>query len=191
MGSTWQKVISAVKESNNKLPLVGKTTNYGDTKFIYRQDNDFSSKTNRKGALKSYIDDKGNLLPANPNGSASIQSHVRGGNSKDSPFISFTDPSHSNGVKSYGREKISVNLKKIGDDIKAGKLPNTQIISHNELKSSLQKSVNEAKIRYESNPTPKNRARLERSVNDLNNVKRDGECLIKGCIPSEYIFRSK
>ena len=82
-------------------------------------------------------------------------------------------------------------LRHRGDDIKAGKLPNTQIISHNELKSSLQKSVNEAKIRYESNPTPKNRARLERSVNDLNNVKRDGECLIKGCIPSEYIFRSK
>ncbi|OOF35554.1 hypothetical protein BKK48_09660 [Rodentibacter heidelbergensis] len=190
----WGRTIKGLPKavnSNKNLPIIGKTIGYGDVKLIYRQDDNFLSKNNHKGALKAYIGENGDLIPANPTGSASVQSHVRGGNSKNSPFISFTDPRYSNGVKSYGKETISINLQRLSDDIKAGKLPNTQIILHSELKYFLDGLVNDARARYELNSTTRNRVKLERAIDDLNNVKRDGECLIKGCVPSEYILRGK
>lgn len=35
--------------------------------------------------------------------------------------------------------------------------------------------------------TDKNEKSLTKAEQDLNNAIRDGECLIKGCIPADYI----
>lgn len=52
---------------------------------------------------------------------------------------------------------------------------------------TLNENVSKAEKRYRDNPTERNRISLQRAINDVNNIKRDGECLVKGCIPSEYI----
>lgn len=47
--------------------------------------------------------------------------------------------------------------------------------------------VDKAQTRYDNHPSPKNRERLKRAQMDLENAKSDGELLIKGTVPAEYI----
>ncbi|MGO1251596.1 hypothetical protein [Psychrobacter sp.] len=49
--------------------------------FVIRKDNDFFSQTNYKGKPKAYINEKGDLVAANLDGTGSIQTHIRGGDS--------------------------------------------------------------------------------------------------------------
>jgi filamentous hemagglutinin len=51
----------------------------------------------------------------------------------------------------------------------------------------LQNNVDQAQVRYDVNTSPKNAQKLERAKQDLEHAIRDNECLIKGCVPSEYI----
>lgn len=43
-------------------------------------------------------------------------------------------------------------------------------------------------VRHLNNSTPRNSERLSKAFDDLDNIKRDGECLIKGCLPKNYII---
>ncbi|WP_207761596.1 VENN motif pre-toxin domain-containing protein, partial [Caviibacterium pharyngocola] len=172
-------------------PIVGETTNYGKAKFVYRFDDNFESIINSKGNPKAHLNENGDLLPANINGKGSIEAHIRGGNSKYSPYISFTDPVNAQDPKNYGKNKITVDINRLEKDITDGKLSDTEILHHDSLTEYLNNRLEEARIRYISNPTPNNKDRLERSWQDLSNSKRDGECLIKGCLPSNYIIKEK
>ncbi|MBO4108541.1 hypothetical protein J5566_10215 [Streptococcus suis] len=156
-------------------------------KVVSRSDNNFYSQSNHKGAPKAYIDADGNLVPANPNGSGSAVSHVRGGNSSKSPYISTTDLTVSNSPKHYGNQAISIKTRKLQIDIDAERIRGVEIITHDELVSQFTNKVQQVQIRYTNNPTPKNLRALNRANSDLQNIIRDGEVLIKGIVPKKYI----
>lgn len=141
--------------SNEKLPVVGKTTGYGNTDFIYRYDDNFSINVNSKGRMKAYIDNEGNLVPPNIYGKGSIQSQVRGSNPEKSPYISFTDPKYSVTPKNYGKEKISIDINRLEKDVSNNKLLNVEILRHDKVISELNNKLNIAKQRYVDNPSIK------------------------------------
>lgn len=157
------------------------------SKFVFRSDNDFSSTTNEKGAPKAYINADNDLVPPNLNGEGSIQSHIRGGNSKDSPYISTTDPVVAGEIKNYGAHQIAIDVGQMQKDIDAGKLPNVEFLDNASVKSALQQKVDQAERRFAVNPSDESARRLKAAQQDLENATRDGECLIKGCVPSQYI----
>lgn len=51
----------------------------------------------------------------------------------------------------------------------------------------MQKKVEKANEAYKKNPSSDNYGRKLRTEFDLKNATRDNECLIKGCVPKEYI----
>lgn len=55
------------------------------------------------------------------------------------------------------------------------------------MQSELQKKVDKAQKRYDANPSLSNDESLIRAKQDLENATRDNECLISGCIPSDYL----
>ena len=157
-------------------------------KKVIRQDNNFNSPINEKGNLKAYINDDGELVPPNPQGTASIQTQIRGGNSKNSPHISTTDITDNNvRPKAYGNNVIEIDTKKLQEDIDKGIVKDVEIISPKKIQEELQNKIDKAEERYNNNPTDKNMERLDRTKKDLENTKRDNECLIKGCVPKDYI----
>jgi filamentous hemagglutinin len=79
-----EKTMGKVNESN-------KTSTNNVPDYVTRSDNNFTSPINERGQPKAFINADGNLMPANINGTGDIKSHVRGGNSQDTPFISTTD----------------------------------------------------------------------------------------------------
>ena len=62
-----------------------------------------------------------------------------------------------------------------------------EIITNKEVQEHLQNKVEEAQTRYNNNPSFKNESKLKRAQMDLDNATRDGEVLIKGIVPKEYI----
>ena len=194
-GSDELKLVAkGIKSDLKTAELLAKEGNIAESEkiisnvhYILRSDNNFTSMINERGQLKSYIDGSGNLVPANINGKGSIESHIRGGNSINSPYISATDSRFSSSPKLYGKETISIDIEKLEKDINIGRLDNVEVISHESLTNYLENRVNGLKLRYEMNPTAKNAEALDRAISDLSNVKRDGECLIKGCIPQNYL----
>nr|WP_257233360.1 hypothetical protein [Acinetobacter sp. YH12054] len=155
--------------------------------YVTRNDHDFSATENYKGKPKAYINDKGDLVAANPEGTGSVQSHIRGGNSENTPYISTSDPAIAIDSKNYGGEQIKIDTKRLQEDIDAGKISGSQIVTHTEVRKELQSKVDAAQAKYDRNPSKKNRDKLRDANKDLNHAIRDGECLIKGCVPSEYI----
>lgn len=155
--------------------------------FVIRKDNDFFSQTNYKGKPKAYINEKGDLVPANLNGTGSIQTHIRGGDSGNSPHISTTDPSSTNNSKQYGSDQVFIDTRKLQEDISSGKVKGTEIITPLQVQKELSNKLSQAQTRYENNPTKKNKERRDDANRDLSHAIRDGECLIKGTIPSNCI----
>lgn len=84
---------------------------------IYREDkypySPIGSKSNR---LKSYVDSKDNVRPANPNGKATVRDHIRGSEPKksDSPYTSFKGTKNTG--KKYGDQTITVDKAKLQKD---------------------------------------------------------------------------
>jgi len=155
---------------------------------VVRSDRDFSAKTNHSGQKKSFIDEEGTLRPANVDGDTTIQQHVRGGDKKsDSPYISTTDPDYPGAPKDYGDNAIKIDTKRLQNDIKEGKVKDTEIIPPMKVQAELQSKIDIAEKRYNENPSEKNITRLEKAQKDLEHAVRDNECLIKGCVPSDYI----
>ncbi|WP_223435058.1 MULTISPECIES: DUF637 domain-containing protein [unclassified Pseudomonas] len=157
----------------------------GDT--VVRSDNDFSSPVGGNGKPKAYINENGDLVPPNPEGTGSVQTHVRGGGSENSPYISVTDPRAASNPKNYGTHQIEIDVTRLQQDIDSGVLPNTRFLSSREIAAELQSRVDAAREKYTNNPSTKNETSLTRAEADLRNTTRDGECLIKGCVPADYI----
>jgi filamentous hemagglutinin len=154
-----------------------------------RKDNDFSSPLNSKGNPKASTDADGNLNAANPDGTGDIKDHVRGANPDKTPYISTTDNTIATNPKNYGTDQATVDTRQLQRDINNGTVDGTktQIVTPVEVQATLQKQVDAAQARYEANPTPNNKERLDRATDDLQKTKNDGECLVKGCIPAPYI----
>ncbi|TFY84768.1 filamentous hemagglutinin N-terminal domain-containing protein [Pseudomonas nabeulensis] len=156
-------------------------------KYVLRSDNDFSSPLNEKGAPKAYINANNELVPANLEGTGSIQSHIRGGNSKNSPYISTTDPVIAGETKNYGAQQIAIDVGQMQKDIEAGTLTNVEFIDNASVKAALQQKIDQAQVKYTATGNAESERRLKAAQRDLENATRDGECLIKGCVPSRYI----
>ncbi|WP_284118134.1 hypothetical protein [Acinetobacter seifertii] len=101
------------------------------------------------------------MVAANPNGTGSIQSHIRGGNESNTSYISTTDPKSTSESKNYGGQQIEIDTKRLHEDIVAGKIKNTQIIPHEDVKRELQVKVDEAQEKFSQNPTPRNSEKLK------------------------------
>jgi hypothetical protein len=156
---------------------------------VYRQDNKpYSNEGRQPGRLKSGIDENGDLLPANKDGTATIQDHVRGTEPKksDSPYTSFSEGKPGIGKK-YGDNVIELDVKKLEGDIANGKVKDVEVIRPKEVQSELQKKIDSAEQKYNNNPTENNLKRLEAAKQDLEHAQRDAEVLVKGKIPAEYI----
>jgi len=86
-----------------------------------------------------------------------------------------------------GTDKIEIDVKRLQQDIDSGVLPNTKFLTNQEVTTELQTKVDAARDKFTNNSTPKNQTSLDRAETDLANAVRDGECLIKGCVPADYI----
>ncbi|MBC8999895.1 DUF637 domain-containing protein [Pseudomonas sp. N40(2020)] len=155
--------------------------------IVVRSDNDFSATVNGNGKPKAHINENGDLVPPNIDGTGSVQSHVRGGSAENSPYISVTDPSATSNPKDYGTNKIEIDVKRLQQDIDSGALPDTKFLTSQQVAAELQSKVDAARTRYTNNPSNKNKESLINAERDLGNATRDGECLIKGCVPADYI----
>jgi filamentous hemagglutinin len=155
---------------------------------VTRRDNDFAATVNYKGKPKAHTDADGNLIAANPEGTGSVQSHVLGTNPKNTPYISTTDPELTSTPKNYGDNQISVNSRDLQRDINAGRVSqDVEIVPPAKLQAELQSKIDAAQVRYDGNPSPANKESLDRANQALGFAVRDGECLVKGCIPAPYI----
>ena len=153
---------------------------------IIRRDNNPYDSIGRSGK-KSHIDKNGDLFPANPKGKATVEQHIRGAEpaKSDSPYTSFS--ADSNTPKSYGNKKITVDSQRLKKDIDSGKLKDVEMVDQESIGGKLQKKIDEAQAKYDSNPSKKNAKLLERRKMDLKNTQRDKEILIKGKVPKKYI----
>ncbi|MDR7378436.1 hypothetical protein J2X19_003130 [Rhodoferax ferrireducens] len=188
-----QKVINAARIENNvraddTLQYVNNTAPINVPAVVTRSDNNFAATTNDKGALKAFINEQGDLVSANPAGTGSIQSQVRGGNSQNSSLISTTDPTSAEAPKVYGSQKIEIDTRNLQRDVNSGQAAqNIEIIPPSTVQEALENRVAEAQRRFDNNPSKNNSDSLKRARDDLANTQRDGECLISPCIPSTYI----
>ena len=157
---------------------------------VIRSDHDFTSQINHKNRPKAYLDEQGNLIPANPNGIGSIQTHIRGSAPENTPFISTSDPNSTNGPKDYGPNQITINTKALQTDINNGIIKDVTIVTPEEILIELENKVNKVQKRYDANPTKGNSDKLNNAKRDLNNAIRDGECLIKGIVHCIYINKN-
>jgi hypothetical protein len=156
---------------------------------VTRRDNDFSATENYKGNSKAHTDFEGNLIAANPEGTGSIQSHVRGSNPDNTPWISTTDPRLADTPKYYGSTQIVINARDLQRDINAGRvIQNVEIVPPQSVQAELQTKIDAAQARYDRVPSPENEKRLITAQTDLANAIRDGECLIRPCVPAPYII---
>ena len=156
---------------------------------ITRKDNYAQSSEGRiPGSRKSYIDEEGNLNPANKDGNATPIQHVRGSEpaKSDSPYTSFSEEGTSS-PKNYGDKEISIDRGKLRNDIESGKVKDVEIIENKGLLRMHDEAIAKAQERYDANPSPKNLERLERANMDKQNSLRDNEVLIKGVVPKKYI----
>jgi hypothetical protein len=155
--------------------------------FVVRTDNNFESPVNDKGAPKARIDAGGDLVPANLEGAGDIKSHIRGGNSKDSPHISTTDPSQAETTKIFGSDKRTIDTTGLQSGIDSGKVTGTEIIPTGAVRQNLESRINDLEAAYTANPTQRNADRIVDAKRDLQNAIDAGEVLIKGTVPAEYI----
>ena len=155
---------------------------------VVRQDNNFPSPVNERGNPKARLDDNGDLVPPNPKGTGDVKDQVRGGNSDKSPYISTTDPTQPGAnPRQYGNQEITIDTKRLQAEIEAGTVKDVTIIPPKQVREVLEGRLEAAQRRVDANRTPKNVDRLKRAQDDLSNAVADGECLIKGCVPSRFI----
>ncbi len=159
--------------------------------FIYRQDDRPYSPTGKmEGRIKSHVNSKGEIEPANINGKTTIQQHVRGSEpvKSESPYTSFSSIKPGTGLnKSYGNYIIEVDIKKLEKDINDGLAKDVQILKHEEVLSDLQEKIDIAQKKVDLNPSKKNLESLDKSKQDFTHSTRDKEVLIKGIVPSKYL----
>jgi hypothetical protein len=155
---------------------------------VVRQDNDFSSPVNDRGNPKPRLDENGNLIPANPNGTGSIRDQVRGANPDRSPFNSTTDPTQPGAnPRQFGTSEVTIDTRRLMAEIEAGTVRDVEIVPPAQVREVLEGLIGDAQRRFNANPNDRNAERLRRAQDDLTNATTDGECLIRGCVPSRFI----
>ncbi len=105
--------------------------------------------------------------------------------------ISVTDPIAASNPKNYGADEIEIDVKRLQRDIDSGALPDTKFLTNQQVTAELQSKLDAARARYTRNPSENNSDSLINAERDLGNAKRAGECLIMGCVPTDYIKRVK
>ena len=151
------------------------------------------------------MDTEGNLVPANPDGTSTPLEHLYGMDPAkgNSPYSSFM--TEEGGVaKTYGAQEIEVDIVRLNADIEAGKVPGVEIVHPDEIKVMMRTEIEEiASVDYDAafkNGSPGieeyvdtlglsrgKSAAVARRLRALYNTQRDGEYLIKGIIPGDYL----
>lgn len=155
---------------------------------VFREDSrPYDSEGKTPGTRKSYIDEDGNIQPADPIGKTTPTQHVGGSepSKSSSPYTSFKEEPGTG--KAFGDQTTEVDVARLKDDIASGKVKDVEVVDHDELMKLHDERVSAAQERYDNNPTPKNAEKLARAQRDQANSARDGEMLIKGTVPSEYV----
>jgi filamentous hemagglutinin family protein len=155
---------------------------------VIRKDRDFTATVNHKGNPKASVDDQGNLNAANPTGTGGVYTHVQGSNPANTPYISTSDTTLTDAPKNYGNNQVQIDTRELQRDINVGKVSqDIQIVTPQQVQAELQAKVDAAQAKYDASPTPKNADALKRANEVLGYATRDGECLIKGCVPAPYL----
>ncbi len=183
VGALLKRGVGLFKRLSSKLlnrpPKVPK-------RIIVRRDDFLYSKQGKKpGSLKSHIDDKGNLQPANSVGKTSATAHVKGSSASDSPYTSFSKAEGAG--KNYGSKKIELDADRLKKDIKSGKVKDVEIVEHEELLLLHDEKIKEKQLKFDKNPSPNNKEKLDAAITDKSHSVRDNEILIKGTVPKDYI----
>lgn len=178
---------------------------------VIRQDDDFTSQYNARGIRKSYLNESGDLIPANPDGQITVIQHVFGGRNAaakgDSQFSSFQTPRPNGFAKNYGAYTIQLDLNKLKSDLDSGLNQEIQIVSHDSLTAAIQSTIEEITGRkvqlpeFEGDPSPNDILNISRAfelsktkerqatarVQAFYNARRDNELLVGGKVPRRYL----
>ncbi|MEV5242885.1 hypothetical protein AB0K89_27810 [Streptomyces cinnamoneus] len=173
---------------------------------LRRQDENFSDPRNKKNQRKSYINEDGDLVPANPDGDATIVDHIVGVDpaKSDSPYTSTSRDGAE--AKNYGGKTIRIDLPKLRADIASGKVKGVEVYSPEQVEAAIQAAADKTAGYHidltipPKTPRPKARkiaeklgfdkettAIITQRMMDMMHTRRDAEWLIKGVVPSEYI----
>ncbi|WP_229356136.1 hypothetical protein [Streptomyces sp. UNOB3_S3] len=181
-----------------------------DVPNLKRHDSNFSDTHNHKGQRKSYLNEDGDLVPANPDGDASIVDHIVGREPKksESPYTSTSEDGAN--AKDYGGQKIQIDLPRLVDDIAKGKVKGVEVYSPKEVEEAIQQSADKIAGRPVDIGVPPNTPHpeidemaqkiakdlglgkaktksLAQRMKDMMHTRRDSEWLIKGIVPHDYI----
>ncbi|WP_329340598.1 hypothetical protein OG252_32715 [Streptomyces sp. NBC_01352] len=181
----------------------------GDEPPIIRQDDDFSATHNQYGLRKSRFDPDTGIVPANPDGKITPLEHVLGGaNPKAKESSQFTSFAPKDGTgKVYGAQEVSIDYRRLQADIDAGKVQNVEILRPEQIQQSISDDITKTAGKdVEVPPTlkPTDTDAVTKFVNDLGlskgktskvhrrvmallNTRRDGEWLISGIVPKDYV----
>ncbi|MFI9030352.1 hypothetical protein [Streptomyces sp. NPDC053560] len=181
----------------------------GDEPEVIRQDDDFGATHNTFGLRKSRFDPDVGIVPAKPDGTITPLEHVLGGANKDakeaSQFTSFA-PKDGTG-KVYGAQEVSIDYRRLQQDIDAGRVPGVEIWRPERIQRDISGEINKVAGKEIDVPTTlkpsdtdavtqfvkeqglsKSKAsKVQRRVMALLNTRRDGEWLISGIVPKEYV----
>jgi hypothetical protein len=171
---------------------------------LTRGDKDFSSPVNRLGTRKSHLDVRGDLVPANPEGGASVVEHVVGRRSPvkgDSPYSSFTSPGARAEVQ-FGGSTIEVDVVRLQADIDAGLVPGVDVVAPHRVQAAIQADADRIAGRpvdlYVRKGHAASAARsyglgaeataaLRQRMIDMANAQRHHEWMIRGVVPARYV----
>ena len=169
-----------------------------------------SSKLNDKERPKSYIDEDGNLVPCDPSGKTSPLQHINA--DKDakavSPWTSFSTRDSATRPKYYGSNEITLDAERLARD--AARLPGVTILSPDEIqltfRENISKIIDDAGVKFDVDDvlklgpekfdeavaalglSGKATSRVMRNLKGLYFNMRDGEWLVGGVIPKDYII---
>ncbi|GCB43614.1 hypothetical protein [Streptomyces sp. NL15-2K] len=182
---------------------------------LVRQDNFFTTAVDAKGLRKSHFDPDVGIVPANPEGRTTALQHVTGSENaarkSNSPFTSFAVVGSP---KIYGDLEVTLDVFKLGQDIKAGRVQNVAILPAHDLRRLISEQIEltiKKRLDFHSALTgdsPRQDVLAFLKNNDVNlvgkggkdliskissdvrvllNTSRDQEWLIKGVIPKSYL----
>ncbi|WP_258052818.1 hypothetical protein [Streptomyces sp. Ru73] len=181
----------------------------GDDPEVIRQDDDFGATHNTFGLRKSRFDPDIGIVPAKPDGTITPLEHVLGGANKDakeaSQFTSFA-PRDGTG-KVYGAHEVSVDYRRLQADIDAGRVRDVEIWRPERIQQDIAGEINKAAGKEVDVPadlkpsdtdavtrfvkelglSKSKTSKVQRRVMALLNTRRDGEWLISGIVPKEYV----
>jgi hypothetical protein len=149
------------------------------------------------------------MVPADLNGTTSPLEHVYGSSpaKNTSPFTSLMTEEPGGVAKTYGAHEIEVDVARLQADIEAGKVSGVEIITPDQLQSMIRADIQAVKPGFDADAALACRTpdaireyiarqpgisrgaadKLLRRVVALSNTTRDGEYLIRGRIPRDYI----